>query len=251
MPDDWPDYPQAMDMIATAFPENSTFLQKALDVSVALDANVPRIQRSVLKALAISLSDNVADLKQSCLHPRLARHAWLARNILEIGVWIPFCAKSVQNAQTFKDDVARDFAQDLAASMSQTFDPFIREPLEEAYSFVVQRAAELGIDDLDSAFLRSSHAASQIGEAQFFRDYNKIFSKYAHPTAVSIMLRAEADPNDINIRNFARLGAIFAMRGLLRLRDFCLERKIIHMGTPPDNLTEMLATLSKRGVQPS
>lgn len=83
--------------------------------------------------------------------------AWRARNLLELSVWVNYCAKSRENARHLS-----------------------------------QRALSGGIESLERPYKRVSAAAVECGIGEQFRVSYKMLSKFAHPTAMQIV----AAPNE-------------------------------------------------------
>ncbi|HTW36797.1 MAG TPA: DUF5677 domain-containing protein [Rhizomicrobium sp.] len=123
--------------------------------------------------------------------------AWRARNLLELSVWATYCAKSRENARRVFEDAGRD--------VRGIYDAFLKwgaataqpadwlDPLATAKQDLAERAKLLeGIDSLDGPYKQVSEAAKECGLGEHFAVSYKIFSKFAHPTAMRIL----ASPDD-------------------------------------------------------
>ena len=109
----------------------------------------------------------------------IAYTAWLARNLLELKVWVAYCATSRQRAEEFFDDALRDMIE-----MNSKF----------STESATTNAAKGAVDPFKPPhkFKRVSDAASDVGMKDLFDYHNKQLSKFAHPTALSVMTRQVA-----------------------------------------------------------
>jgi hypothetical protein len=130
------------------------------------------------------------------LHGASSLIAWRARNLLELSVWAVYCGKSVQNAQRFFTDAGRDvlglfdaFSKWIALSGREWSS---NVAVDRAKADLLGRAAARGIDSLDGSYKPVSAAAKEIGMGDPFLVFNKLLSKFAHPTAMQVL----AGPDD-------------------------------------------------------
>ena len=129
------------------------------------------------------------DLLKTIDQDAVSAAAWNARNLLELWVWIKFCAVSKGNARRFYEDALRDM-QGLVDSLSKLHE--IQGLANEFRATAELRIAEvasekLGLSSVDAVFERVSDAAKSIGEDQRFSANNKFLSKFAHPTAAFVL----------------------------------------------------------------
>jgi hypothetical protein len=125
------------------------------------------------------------DLLETTGKDALPAAAWNARNLLELWVWVEYCAKSVENARRFHDDALRDMVglvDSLAAlhglrGMQNEFEALNRAKIKAV------AIAELGVETIDSKFIRVEDAAKAVGLRDWYVACNKHLSKFAHPTA--------------------------------------------------------------------
>jgi hypothetical protein len=137
----------------------------------------------VLKKLQIAINLNLADLR-AAKFGRLSIIAWLARNILELATWSAHCARSEKNSKGFVLDAGRDVNDALNVPdgiFSQTFS--FRGARQEN----LDRAIRDGLTSLDDKYNTVYDVAKQLGQGDMFRYTNKLFSKFAHPTALSVI----------------------------------------------------------------
>lgn len=142
-------------------------------------------------ALTIDLIDgierNCEQLLETMSKDRLAAVAWIARNLLELLVWVKFCGASRENAWRFHEDALRD-AKGLTDAHAKSC--AARGLCDEISTIAAERLRQvafdkLGLENIDSDFLAVSKAAKAPGVdlADQFSASHKTFSKFAHPTA--------------------------------------------------------------------
>jgi hypothetical protein len=106
----------------------------------------------------------------------IAYIAWLARNILELKVWVHYCSASTENVQEFSDDAVRDLV-DLNKT-NDAIDSEHRAQIDELASMIEQ-------DKATTKYKRVSDAAKDCKIAGYEEAF-KTLSKFAHPTAMTI-----------------------------------------------------------------
>ena len=142
-------------------------------------------------ALTVDLVDaierNCAQLLETFDKDRLPAAAWLARNLLELLVWVKYCGVSRDNAWRFHEDALRDAKGLMEAHAKSCAAMGIEnETAAIAAERLQQVAAEkLGLEDIDSEFLAVSKAAKAPGVdlGDRFGPLHRSLSKFAHPTA--------------------------------------------------------------------
>jgi hypothetical protein len=152
----------------------------------------------VVASLSAANFDEYLALKAAHADPRGASSliAWRARNLLELSVWAVYCGKSVRNAHRFFTDAGRDVLG-LFDAFSKWFGLSGRKwsndgAVDRAKEDLLGRAAARGIDSLGGAYKPVSEAAKEIGMGDPFAVFNKLLSKFAHPTAIQVL----AGPDD-------------------------------------------------------
>jgi hypothetical protein len=123
--------------------------------------------------------------------------AWRARNLLELSVWSIYCSKSRTNARRLYEDAGRDVYGLCSAftkwGVATAQHPEWLDPFTGAKQNLSQRAAAEGINSLDGPYKRVNDAAEECGLGEHFALSYKMFSKFAHPTAMQIV----APPNEL------------------------------------------------------
>jgi hypothetical protein len=118
---------------------------------------------------------------------RVMTVAWLARNLLELNIWVRYCNLSEAHADRFAADRMRDFYGYIKAleglTSATSSSAFQVTDLLKRYSAY---AESKGIEEIGDDFTRVSKAAEELGEGKLFSSQNKIFSKLAHPTALAM-----------------------------------------------------------------
>ena len=136
--------------------------------------------------LAQSVGRNSGELLETIGKDRLPTAAWIARNLLELLVWVKYCGVSKENAWRFHEDALRD-AKGLTELHKQICDAMGIEDESStiAAQLIKDAASKLGLEDIDSIFLAVAKASKAPGvdlDRQFVA-FNKSLSKFAHPTA--------------------------------------------------------------------
>jgi hypothetical protein len=137
--------------------------------------------------LVRSVERNCGELLETIGKDRLPTSAWIARNLLEVWVWVKFCGVSGENAWRFHEDVLRD-VKGLTELHQKLCD--VRGIENTTAATNTQRikdvaAGELGLEDIDSNFLAVGNAAKAEGVdlGGQFAPSHRFLSKFAHPTA--------------------------------------------------------------------
>ena len=136
--------------------------------------------------LVQSVGRNCGELLETIGKDRLPAAAWIARNLLELLVWVKYCGVSKENAWRFHEDALRD-AKGLTELHKQICDAMGIEDESStiAAQLIKDAASKLGLEDIDSIFLAVAKASKAPGvdlDRQFVA-FNKSLSKFAHPTA--------------------------------------------------------------------
>jgi hypothetical protein len=153
---------------------------------------------------------------------RVPAAAWLARNLLELWVWVRFCGVSRENAWRFHEDALRD-AKSMLEAQGQICEFLGFE--DEVSGIAAQETGEadsdhLGVGDLGANYLAVAKAATAPGVelgAQFGPLFRSL-SRFAHPTAGLIHGIAHQSEACRQIQAmFTTQGAYFADQSLLTL----------------------------------
>jgi hypothetical protein len=142
-----------------------------------------------------------------------AELAWSARNLLELLVWSRYCVKSEENARNFLEESLRDIHM-LLTVPDELLIP--GESLTQQREKLLSDAAQDGWANVDKRFTQVSSIAESMGIKQFGK-LNMILSKYAHPTALSII---EPDFADSFKEMIYVMGANYYTAGLSECKTF-------------------------------
>jgi hypothetical protein len=142
-------------------------------------------------ALTVDLVDaierNCAQLLETFDKDRLPAAAWLARNLLELLVWVKYCGVSRENAWRFHEDALRDTKGLMEAHAKSCAAMGIENDTAAIAAKRLQQVAaeKLGLEEIDSGFLAVSQAAKAPGVdlGDRFGPLQRSLSKFAHPTA--------------------------------------------------------------------
>jgi hypothetical protein len=153
----------------------------------------------VVKIL-LSVNRVCGDLLKTTDQETVSGAAWNSRNLLELWVWLKYCATSRENARRFHEDALRDM-QGLTDTLSKLHVlQGIPNEFEASARMRISEAArdKLGLDSLDSDYTHVADAAKAVGLGDFFASNNRLLSKFAHPTAglvLGIMHQSETHRN--------------------------------------------------------
>jgi hypothetical protein len=134
-----------------------------------------------------SVERNCGELLETFGKDRLPAAAWVARNLLELWVWVRYCSVSRETAWRFHEDALRD-VKGLTELHDKIFDAMGMD--KEIAAIASQRirdvaSEKLGLEDIDSHFLAVANAAKTegVGLGDRFGALYRSLSKFAHPTA--------------------------------------------------------------------
>ncbi len=120
----------------------------------------------------------------------LAIVAWHARNLLELAIWTEYCIQSPENGVRFGVDAVRDF-DDIIKLISQDeieANPEAKKHIQEFKAARSILATTITAEELSKRYTSVRTAASAIGKLTQYENTMKLLSKWAHPTAVAVML---------------------------------------------------------------
>ncbi len=140
--------------------------------------------------LVQSVERNCGEMFETIGKDRLPAAAWIARNLLELSVWVKYCGVSRENAWRFHEDALRD-VKGLTELHKKSCDIMGIE--NETYAITAQRikdvaSEKLGLEDIDSKFLTVTDASKAAGVdlGGGFAHSLRFLSKFAHPTAALV-----------------------------------------------------------------
>jgi DNA-binding transcriptional ArsR family regulator len=143
---------------------------------------------------------------------------WCCRNLLELLIWALYVTTSKENARRLFEDYIID-AEHLVTHLRELLQIFAVEPhpeverhlktLSEQESVLRQERDRSRLRE-NSRYLDVGKIAKEVGMARTFASLNRILSKLAHPTSLSILLALPHEP-DAGLRRFMfRIGLISA-----------------------------------------
>jgi hypothetical protein len=179
--------------------------------------NEKQIQSDVLQRLKEAVDLNMYELKCALGARPIGTIAWNARNLLELAIWSEYSALSQANAKEFLLDAARD-----AADILDIPDGLLSHGsgLRTARQGLLDKAKEDGFD-IEEDFTRVATAAKRLGRGVFFKHLNKIFSKFAHPTAIAV-IQSNQDVAQLLSEKYHKLGmelGEFSLRLIAQWRE--------------------------------
>jgi hypothetical protein len=162
---------------------NRGWFTAGFEVARAIYTNLvkkSRIAGYVRARLETTLERNVTQLTELWGRDALAETAWIARNLLELGIWTEWCCTSNENAYRFYVEALQDHASLKTKfpdeEQSHDFDEFISEEV----TALLPPNLKLG------KILNVSAIAEELGHANF-ASQNQMYSKFAHPTAMLVL----------------------------------------------------------------
>jgi len=139
----------------------------------------------VLSRLKIAITKELNELMQAYQHRPMSAVAWTARNLLELLIWTEYCSESEENAEIFANDCARDAVDAIDLPAGFAIDEQFSH--RDARAAIIKKTKDAGFDSIDESYTRVSSAAKSVGLGEEFKYSNKLFSKFAHPTALMVM----------------------------------------------------------------
>lgn len=162
------------------------------------------VRNDLLKSFKAAVEANTEDIQTAMKQSRVSTVAWLARNLLELGIWIRYCAESPDNAKEFVLDAARDVHDAMNVPdgvFSNTYS------FKEARAELIQKTRDDGFETLDEKYTPVYAAAKHLGQEEAYKCTNKLLSKFAHPTALLIVSsRGDSAVQDMLKNKFYALG---------------------------------------------
>lgn len=208
------------------FPEPAESLTEYLAKNNSTGNKIERWREDQLVKFIRSLALNANELERAFGQDRITTLAWAVRNVLELFVWVEYCNLDLAHAQRFRDDSARDFYGFTKAIHTLHMEEHgkANATLEKAQKDLETFATTVfGMGALDDDFERVSKAADEIGWGKRFAALNKVYSKYAHPTAwaVNAVNSIEADAGFRKM--FLMDGVDMATGSLTKIREFVIS----------------------------
>ena len=184
-----------------------------------------------LNRFGILLAQNATELERAFTERNEYKTAWVARNMLELSVWVRYCNLSDAHGKRFRVDGARDLMGFYEAFAKLHFDKIKHERPKmdkAAQDMEAIIKSEFGVTTVGTTYERVAKAASEVGENKF-ETLNKIFSKFAHPTAWVVA--------SLHFEEFENFKAMFLIEGTMQgdialneIRTFVLK----HYSTTAD-----------------
>jgi hypothetical protein len=194
----------------------------------------------VLKKLKDNVDLNLGELDLAFQSRPLGAVAWVARNLLELALWSEQCGKSKENANEFMLDATRD-----AADMVNIPDgPLVLTSLKPVRQDLLDKAAADGFD-IEQAYQRVNEIAQSAGRADTYKYFNKLLSKFAHPTAIAVFSLGSDKEKGLRDK-FYELGKNFGMSALAFLNEAAssiVNKTNVTLATPPQSPAPSLSEI--------
>lgn len=149
------------------------------------------------------------------LHLRQAAKAnyeylgWCSRNLLELLIWAMYVTKDRENARRLFEDYIID-SEHLVTNLRTLLQTVATHPHPEidrnleilaAHDVILQGERKKSALEDENKYLDVGRVAKEMGMGKMFSSLNRIYSKLAHPTSLSILLTLPPEP-DAQIRSF-------------------------------------------------
>lgn len=139
--------------------------------------------------------------------------AWRARNLLELSIWSHYCSKTEEHAHRLYEDAGRDeigiYKEFSKWGTATSKDQGFLDIFSEASKNLEQRAMKEGIFLLQGKFKEVADAAKELGLGHHYNLSNRMLSKFAHPTALSILSVANQKTEQEQRELFFAFGCLF------------------------------------------
>jgi hypothetical protein len=202
------------------FPERAKMLIEHLKEMNAKFKRLDDWRERQLRHFLVLLIDSAADLEHAHTEKKITTLAWIARNLLELSVWIQYCDLKPENAKRFEEDALQDAfgwakaINGLHSYQEGTEDPALAGKITDLENFAVTKGVIL-----DDDFMKVFDAAKEVGNDVMFSKSNKIYSKFAHPTAW-VVAAAESKEADTDFRDMLfEDGANLAAEGIILIKN--------------------------------
>jgi Family of unknown function (DUF5677) len=164
-----------------------------------------------------------ADLNETYRTNRIDSLAQAMRNLMELNIWTQYCGGSEKNAKQFFDDAARDM-KDMMEAIQKLYTTVNKEPEKKLQSMLVHlrnSATKFNVENYDADYTRLSDAAEKVGKKYVHSPIYKVASKFAHPTALLLILNQPLqDVQDSLYEGGAKLAVV-----CLGETEKCIKRK--------------------------
>lgn len=167
-------------------------------------------QRVVLARLTNAIVLNRDSLVESVKERRIDRLSWVVRNLLELTIWAEYCAATPDNAQQFMLDSARD-AMDAMKAVHKI--SIKGSKILDVRQDLIDRAEADGLPRIDQTYSKVADVAKTLGRGEMFLGLNKVLSKFAHPTAFTVLTNTEPTEK-ILLEKFLNIGEQLAVISL-------------------------------------
>jgi hypothetical protein len=161
---------------------------------------------------------SAVDLQLAYQNDRVSPVAQAMRSLMEIYIWTQYTRRSEENAKRFYQDAARD-VRDTMEVLQKSYTKQNNAPEEKLVSTLDEMRsnfAKFNVEDYDEDFTRVSDAAKEIGKDHAHGPIYKVASKFAHPTALLLIMEK---PVPGLIDSFYQGGVDLALACLLEVEN--------------------------------
>jgi Family of unknown function (DUF5677) len=203
------------------FPEQAKGIGSALGEKNAIHKRLQPWHEAQLIHFIGILIISASGLERALEEKMITTLAWVVRNLLELSIWIEFCAWSDENAKRFYDDGIRDLYGWSKAIMDMHKEKNAEEHkrLSEKMEELEKLAESRGLGKLGDDYMQVRKAAEELGRENDFAGLYKLCSKFAHPTAWVVRSAASTEADAEMREMFFMDGVDLAIASLSRIRN--------------------------------
>ena len=165
-----------------------------------------------LQNLKEAVELNLRELDHAFKQRPMGMVALITRNLLELLVWVEYCQSSQERAKRFCEDSLRD-ALDMLK---------LRKEFATERERLIKMLKHNGIKNPEDSFFQVRDAAEELHKKDCFVFWNKLFSKFAHPTALAVMNDLPSEDIRWFKSSFFELGMGYGVSALAQI-DRCLQ----------------------------
>ena len=144
--------------------------------------------------------------------------------LLELWVWLKYCATSQENARRFYEDALRDM-QGLTDALSKlhSLQGIPNEFEASARVKIAEASGQARVRLSGQSLTHVAGAAKAVGLGDFFVSNNKLLSKFAHPTAGLVLGIMHPSETHRNLQaTLTTSGLFFAGQCVIALEEIVL-----------------------------
>jgi hypothetical protein len=216
----------AIGALRNYFPDRASALSHRISALNASKLVLEKWREEQLRKFIQVLKVNAEELERAHTEQKAATLAWIARNVLEIDVWIDYCNLSDNHAKRFTDDSVRDMVGFFTTISSLIRESQINDLVlaVTAAQDAIGKVAQHLIGCIDEKYLRVDKAAEELGRRDIYVGLNKVYSKLAHPTAWLVAHSMQIHANEDICDTLFADGVLTITKALTKIYEHTMQR---------------------------